>query len=393
MQDLKLPKTSYNGARLKSVALHERTIMTKQQIRRDVFETNSSSSHSLVLGKEQAIGATLPKNVLRAGTAAICVGEYGWEWMRYYTVINKARYLLTHITDGEVSGGTAENCRKYPKAAWLVDIFKETFEVTLEFEESSGHIDHESIGCAEDVLSSKDAMRAFLLDETAYVETGNDNSTAPWLIATDKGDKEHSFKEFFAEVPESGVDLDFRSITLKLPKELDAPLGTKLLALGPTLVEAGSFMETGEGRELIAAVFSAGVVMKLHGTETVPSRLGHYEKSEGEVLLSLVRLTAVDGPPPPVRIANKMEPTCSAVVKEGYDMSVEGTIRVPQSVAERVAGYPGTTESQVLLSLAKRVSQWLAERPNKGNANKLEKLAAYIKALEKKQGSTKTKAK
>lgn len=366
--------------------------MTKQQIRRDVFETNSSSSHSLVLGQGQALSATLPKKFLRTGTAAIRVGEYGWEWMRYYTVINKASYLLTHITSGDVSDSTAEICRQYPRAAWLVEIFKEAFEVTLEFEESSGYIDHESVGCAESALRSKDAMKAFLLDDTAYVVTGNDNSTAPWLIATDKGKKEHSFKEFFAEVPESGVDLDFRSMTLRLPKELDAPIGTKLLVLGPTLVEANSFLETSEDRELIAAVFSAGVVMKLHGTETVPYSLGHHEKSGGEVLLSLVRLTGVDSNPPFVRIASEMEPTCSVVVKEGYDMSVEGTIRVPQLVAERVAGYPGTTESQTLLSLAKRTSQWLAERPNKDNAKKLDKLATYIKTLEKKQESARAKA-
>lgn len=60
------------------------TTFLKQQKRCGVFETNSSSSHSLTLSQSQLVAAPWPASMLREGIIPLSVDVYGWEWRRYY---------------------------------------------------------------------------------------------------------------------------------------------------------------------------------------------------------------------------------------------------------------------------------------------------------------------
>ena len=62
----------------------------KTQIRRSVFETNSSSTHSISIVRE-------PTNIHFPTTLEFNVGEFGWEWKTYSDYLSKASYLYTAI--------------------------------------------------------------------------------------------------------------------------------------------------------------------------------------------------------------------------------------------------------------------------------------------------------
>jgi hypothetical protein len=168
-------------------------------IRKSVFETNSSSSHSLTLSKGDLVAQPFPLELLRAGVVEIAVGEYGWEYYRYYTTKGKLCYLLTHITSGEIPSGGPHKlmgslCENNDRVNMLCRVVKEHTGCDVLIMPSSGYIDHQSVGVGMDLFSSDDTLRDFLFDAAAYIETGNDNSSAPWIIETDKGPENYFLK-------------------------------------------------------------------------------------------------------------------------------------------------------------------------------------------------------
>lgn len=64
----------------------------KRQIRRCVFETNSSSTHAICIAKD---GYELKDHI------DFHTGEYGWEYEEYGDLDNKASYLITAILSME----------------------------------------------------------------------------------------------------------------------------------------------------------------------------------------------------------------------------------------------------------------------------------------------------
>lgn len=69
------------------------------QIRKGVFETNSSSTHSICISRAEA-------KIPTGQTVRFCWGEYGWE---NDTVYDTASYLYTGIMEND---GAAENLEK-----------------------------------------------------------------------------------------------------------------------------------------------------------------------------------------------------------------------------------------------------------------------------------------
>ena len=63
----------------------------KKQIRKCVYETNSSSTHAICITKENVENNVIPKHI------DFCIGEYGWEFEEYRDTYNKASYLITAI--------------------------------------------------------------------------------------------------------------------------------------------------------------------------------------------------------------------------------------------------------------------------------------------------------
>lgn len=142
------------------------------QIRSNVFETNSSSTHSIVISKEPV--TQFPT------TLYLKFGEYGWEFDNY----SLPDYLYTAIYEVLSREEAEEACRHIEKVlsqhgvACVFEPPKYTQYSNREYFDS-GYVDHgyELADLVEAVLSNDDLLiRAFCGDATVY--TGNDNTDA-----------------------------------------------------------------------------------------------------------------------------------------------------------------------------------------------------------------------
>ena len=140
----------------------------KRQIRSSVFETNSSSTHSIAI----------PKNGVSIGKSInFNIGEYGWE----NACVDAANYLYTailYVYSYEVAEEKIENLKRVLDAN----------EVSYQFEEpkywtsdggysylDNGYVDHgyELTEFLEAVFSDDDLLMRYLFG--GFVYTGNDN--------------------------------------------------------------------------------------------------------------------------------------------------------------------------------------------------------------------------
>lgn len=160
------------------------------QLRSKVFETNSSSSHSLTLSAELLTEQPLPAEVLRAGVLKVTGGEYGWEWRRYYLPVSKINYLAAQALQGlgdDVTGDAQTARQTSPAFDLLCEVVESHTGCKVELSSFQSEIDHDSVDCCDAVLKDRDALHRLIFDANSYVETGNDNSYLPWEIETDKG--------------------------------------------------------------------------------------------------------------------------------------------------------------------------------------------------------------
>ena len=212
------------------------------QVRKGVFETNSSSSHSLTMKPSDVVNPPFQQNVMRKGEVVIGVGEYGWRYERFYSVKNKLRYLLTQITRGKLPEGEdiAGSLREQsPEFAMLYHIVKAQTGVSIVVMPSEGYIDHQSEGVGMELFKDEAGLTSFLFSEESYIETGNDNSGYPMVIPTDRGPEE-VFAAFYADAPKDSVPVKlstpywFGEFTSKNGDQLDldSPLMKEVRAQG-----------------------------------------------------------------------------------------------------------------------------------------------------------------
>lgn len=155
-----------------------------KQIRQGVFETNSSSTHSVTIYNAE------DKYVYPKYLPAIEFGEYGWEQNLYPDYTDKLSYVITMIGSKHELGGLSDesakeeflNCLHF---LWLQDMVKEVcgVELAVKFLDGwnpLGYIDHQS----EDTLDAfwsdeedefKSKMKEFIFNEKYAFETDNDN--------------------------------------------------------------------------------------------------------------------------------------------------------------------------------------------------------------------------
>lgn len=155
----------------------------KRQIRNSVFETNSSSTHSIAISKKKPVIG----NSIHFG-----IGEFGWE----NDCVNTADYLYTAILE------------QYDEADELLDKLKEILDrhsIDYSFEEPSyytssngidrwldyGYVDHsdEIREFIFAVLNDEDLLMRYLFGNS-NVYTGNDNQD-PDPSGCDIADKEY----------------------------------------------------------------------------------------------------------------------------------------------------------------------------------------------------------
>jgi len=135
----------------------------KRQIRKGVFETNSSSTHAICITKNDILDNKSNKVYFE-------LGEFGWEFATLDTILEKASYLYTSII---IRDSITE-----------LDTLKKLLnDNSIEYElEDTSHdnyyIDHQSQtdNFVEDVLSDASKLLRFLFSSESFILTGNDNS-------------------------------------------------------------------------------------------------------------------------------------------------------------------------------------------------------------------------
>ena len=145
-----------------------------KQIRRNVFETNSSSTHSICISKKPV---TIGKHLYFG------IGEYDWS----HDCVDIVDYLYTAILEQDDSVELLEKLKS------ILD----TYSISYEFKEpeysysddgkwrclENGHIDHydETREFIEAVLADEDLLMRCLFGNSC-VYTGNDNDAEPYSM-------------------------------------------------------------------------------------------------------------------------------------------------------------------------------------------------------------------
>jgi len=154
--------------------------MTKH-IRAGVFETNSSSTHSLVLADtDNLMSAPFNSTIMESGVVNIYTGEYGWEIETFTSPEDKLSYLYTDAMF-YASDTDYPDPDKNEKLQMIVDAVKEhtgcdvTFALVKDYY-PFGYIDHQSIGLCDEVWERGiEGVKRFVFNPDSYFETDNDN--------------------------------------------------------------------------------------------------------------------------------------------------------------------------------------------------------------------------
>ena len=170
----------------------------KTQIRRGVFETNSSSVHSISIINDKFEPNNLPKEFTIKTD-----GEFGWEADTYDSPTDKAAYLYQAILYYDSNNSELLDNDKLKIKQNLLNTFISNLEsfgikvicehrfakiihfscydyiafVNENNEECKGCLDHggEAMRLVDFVLSSKENTLKFIFDNRCYIDTGNDN--------------------------------------------------------------------------------------------------------------------------------------------------------------------------------------------------------------------------
>jgi hypothetical protein len=137
----------------------------KKLIRNSVFETNSSSSHSVSIAdetKEFVLDTIYPD---QDGVIEIHGGEYGWEWFKHNDAETKASYIAQQFQHNE---DVLDRIREV--------IMEQTGAEEVKFIGlENGYVDHDSVGILD---SDKESIKQFIFNKNSWLFGGNDNSTA-----------------------------------------------------------------------------------------------------------------------------------------------------------------------------------------------------------------------
>ena len=149
----------------------------RRQIRRSVYETNSSSTHAICIAKD---GYELKDHI------DFHTGEYGWECEEYGDLDNKASYLITAILSMDKEYADEKLTRlkdildEYEITYTISELNVKSYEYGKEkhyyYDIGYDYIDHagELKSWLDDLLSDSDKLFRYLFGNSIII-TGNDN--------------------------------------------------------------------------------------------------------------------------------------------------------------------------------------------------------------------------
>lgn len=181
----------------------------KSSIRDRVFETNSSSSHSVTVAEGEMFDRTFDKAAIRSGVVVLRKppAEYD-EWFRFY----KPENILTFLIVAEVEARQFPNwesagldfptartkdidilpilCERYPNVAAAIEFL--TSEYGLKFEMLMGPNDHGEfdtgdLGHIDGYLGDRELLRKVLFCSGSFVQTTEENGWPDETVPTDLG--------------------------------------------------------------------------------------------------------------------------------------------------------------------------------------------------------------
>lgn len=161
--------------------------------RNGVFETNSSSSHSISIHHKCKLNDTISPN--DNGIIDISYGGYGWGWEILCSAKEKASYWITYWNEvkenikGHEGFPVIENEVKdfaESRITMLKEVVQEFCGYPVSFTESSekyypkGYVDHQAFD--QNIflkIQTKGYLTKFIFSKNAFVCIGNDNENSP----------------------------------------------------------------------------------------------------------------------------------------------------------------------------------------------------------------------
>jgi len=156
-----------------------------RKIRRNVFETNSSSSHSIAISnKDRGYDFNLP--VDEDGVLHIPFGTFGWGPHLLKTPLQKLSYYITDNcpynnveADIPFDETSIDVLKNKPKMKEVLDLIKEhcpqvediTFESSNSIYHPFGYVDHESVGTSKEI-----DLFDLIFNNSVIIVIDNDNS-------------------------------------------------------------------------------------------------------------------------------------------------------------------------------------------------------------------------
>lgn len=139
-----------------------------RKIRDDIFETNSSSTHVIVVKSR-----TRDKRPIKVNPA--WYGEFGWEWDKWYSIEDKLAYMVRCLVCYDYDENTLEE-RINPIQERLHSLGID-FEIPTYEEYENGYVDHADWYQEEikNIYNDDEELLDFLLGENSCIIGGNDN--------------------------------------------------------------------------------------------------------------------------------------------------------------------------------------------------------------------------
>lgn len=136
-----------------------------KKVRREVFETNSSSSHSIsISNKEGMLETILPDE---DGVIYLQGGDFGWEYEKYNDALTKANYCAQ------------DNGHNPNRTNMLIEVIMEHTGAKSVIIERQGYIDHQSCGTSYAAFVDNETLKQFIFNPNSILYTGNDNDCGP----------------------------------------------------------------------------------------------------------------------------------------------------------------------------------------------------------------------
>jgi len=142
-------------------------------IRHSVFETNSSSSHSIIINDNNSncLLGTIEQD--EYGVITLSGGQFGWGYEEYWDSLNKANYAAID----------SYHCPLMQQM--LIEVIMEhtgcakvVIDINLNWTVSDNpfsFIDHQSRGLSHEYFASKELLKSFIFDTGYGLIIDNDN--------------------------------------------------------------------------------------------------------------------------------------------------------------------------------------------------------------------------